>query len=78
MLLSVPLATLRGLQWLTWLALTNKVATELDFVPWTVAVNWWLIAVAFVLFITPLGRMGIAVFFARIGLRKILCTAAGL
>jgi non-ribosomal peptide synthetase-like protein len=64
-LLSVPLATLRGLQWQTWLALANNVATELDLVPWTVAVNWWLIAVAFVLFIAPLGRMSIAVFFAR-------------
>lgn len=64
-LLAVPLATLRGLQWQTWLALANNVATELDLVPWTVAVNWWLIAAAFVLFITPLGRMGSAVFCAR-------------
>ena len=33
--------------------------------PWLVTVNWWLVAVAFVLFITPLGRMGIAVLGAR-------------
>jgi non-ribosomal peptide synthetase-like protein len=42
----------------------NK-ARAFHVVPWTVSVNWWVIAVAFVLFVTPLGRMGIAVLFAR-------------
>ncbi|CAM4365854.1 Plipastatin synthase subunit E [Mycobacterium basiliense] len=69
--LAVPLATLSALQWVTWLALLNNVAGALHVVPWTVAVNWWLIAVAFVVFVTPIGRMGIAVLFARILLRKI-------
>ena len=64
-LLSVPLATLTALQWLTWLTLANNVASALHLVPWTVTVDWWLVAVAFVLFITPPGRMGIAVSFAR-------------
>ncbi|WP_246540905.1 Pls/PosA family non-ribosomal peptide synthetase [Mycobacterium spongiae] len=64
--LAVPLATLAALQWVTWLALGNNVARALHLVPWTVAVNWWIVAAAFVLFITPLGRMGIAVLFARI------------
>jgi len=63
--LSVPLATLGALQWVTWLALGNNVARALRLVPWTVAANWWLITVAFVLFVTPVGRMGIAVLFAR-------------
>jgi len=65
-LLSVPVATVSALQWLTWLALANNVATALHRVPWTVTVNWWLIGVAFVLFITPLGRMTMAALFARI------------
>ncbi len=69
--LSVPLATLAGLQWVTWLALGNNIARALHLVPWTVAVNWWLIAVAFVLFVTPLGRMGIAVLFARMLLSNV-------
>ena len=83
-LLSVPLATLTGLQWLTWLALANNVAAALHLVPWTVTVNWWLVAVAFVLFITPPGRMGIAVLVARMLLarrgagnlppRRVACT----
>ncbi|MCV7198784.1 Pls/PosA family non-ribosomal peptide synthetase [Mycobacterium angelicum] len=70
-MLAVPLATLAALPWLTWLALLNNVARAFHLVPWTVAVNWWVIAVAFVVFVTPLGRMGIAVLFARILLRKL-------
>jgi non-ribosomal peptide synthetase-like protein len=69
--LSVPLATLAALPWVTWLALGNNVARALHVVPWTVAVNWWLIAVAFILFITPVGRMGIAVLFARMLLSNV-------
>ncbi len=69
--LAVPLATLAALQWVTWLALANNVAHAVHLVPWTVVVNWWLIAAAFLLFVTPVGRMGIAVLFARILLRNV-------
>jgi amino acid adenylation domain-containing protein len=65
-LLTVPLATLTGLQWVTWLALINNVAAALFGVPWLVTINWWVIAAAFITFITPLGRMGIAVVGARV------------
>ncbi|ORA17483.1 amino acid adenylation protein [Mycobacterium asiaticum DSM 44297] len=65
-LLSLPLATLSALQWVTWLALGNNVGRAVHAVPWTVAVNWWLVAAAFVMFVTPVGRMGIAVLGARI------------
>ncbi|MBI3689919.1 MAG: amino acid adenylation domain-containing protein, partial [Mycolicibacterium aromaticivorans] len=64
-LLSAPLATLTGLQWVTWLALINNVAAAVHPLPWLAPVNWWLVAVAFILFITPIGRMGIAVLGAR-------------
>lgn len=64
-LLSVPLATLTGLQWLTWLALLNNVAAIVHPLPWLATLNWWLVAVAFALFITPVGRMSIAVLGAR-------------
>lgn len=69
--LALPLATLAALPWLTWLALLNNVARGFHVVPWTVAVNWWVVAAAFLLFVTPVGRMLIAVFFARILLRKV-------
>ena len=39
--------------------------------PWTVAVNWWLVAAAFLLFVTPLGRMTIAVSAARLLLPNV-------
>ena len=63
---SVPLATLTALQWLTWLAVLNWVATALALVPWAVTVDGWLVAAAFAVFITPPGRMGIAVVGARL------------
>ena len=66
LVLSVPLATLTGLQWLTWLALLNNVVVALRPVPWLVSLNWWVVLAAFLLFIAPLGRMGIAVAGARL------------
>jgi non-ribosomal peptide synthetase-like protein len=63
--LSLPLATLTGLQWVVWLALANNVAAELDLMPWAVPIGWWWIIAGFLVFVTPLGRMGIAVLFAR-------------
>ncbi|MDV3128861.1 AMP-binding protein [Mycobacterium sp. 21AC1] len=63
--LSLPLATLTGVQWVVWLALLNNLAATVGLVPWAVPVNWWWLLGGFVLFITPLGRMGIAVLCAR-------------
>ena len=65
-LLSVPLATLTALQWLTWLALINNVAAPRFGLPWLVTLDWWVVAAAFVVFVTPLGRMGTAVLGARL------------
>ncbi len=63
--LSVPLATLTGLQWVIWLAILNNLAAAVDLVPWVAGVNWWWIIAGFAVFITPPGRMGIAVLGAR-------------
>ncbi|WP_238950606.1 Pls/PosA family non-ribosomal peptide synthetase [Mycobacterium sp. IDR2000157661] len=65
--LSLPLATLTGLQWVVWLAVVNNVLSHWGgSVPWAVRVDWWLVAVGFVLFVTPLGRMSIAALSARL------------
>lgn len=64
--LSLPLATLTGMQWVTWLAIANNVLAAIHPLPWLVTIDWWLVIAAFVVFITPLGRMGIAVLCARI------------
>ncbi|MBO0680719.1 amino acid adenylation domain-containing protein [Mycolicibacterium sp. S2-37] len=63
--LTLPLATLTALQWVVWLGLINNIAARLDLVSWAVPVNWWLLLAGFVLFVSPVGRMGIAVLFAR-------------
>lgn len=63
---TLPLTTLTGLQWATWLALANNVFATFSGVPWLVTVNWWVLLAAFVLFITPLGRMSITVIGARL------------
>ncbi len=64
--LSLPLATLTGMQWVVWLALANNVAATLGVVPWAVTVGWWWVVGGFALFVSPLGRMGIAVLGARL------------
>ena len=63
--LTLPLSMLTALQWVVWLALANNVAAELNVVPWAAPISWWWIVAGFLLFVTPLGRMGIAVLFAR-------------
>ncbi|OBI75164.1 Pls/PosA family non-ribosomal peptide synthetase [Mycobacterium sp. E740] len=62
--MSLPLATLTGLQWVVWLALINNLSA--GFVRWTAPVNWWWVGAGFALFVTPLGRMGIAALCARL------------
>ncbi|MGH3580718.1 MAG: amino acid adenylation domain-containing protein, partial [Mycobacterium sp.] len=63
--MSIPLATLTGLQWIIWLAVLNNLAAATNLVPWAVHLNWWVILAGFLVFITPPGRMGIAVLGAR-------------
>ncbi|ROZ98528.1 Pls/PosA family non-ribosomal peptide synthetase [Gordonia sp. OPL2] len=69
--LSIPLTTLTGLQWATWLGVVNNVAIEVvdraaRDVPWLVPVNWWVLLIAFLVFITPPGRMAIAATGSRL------------
>ncbi len=70
-LLSLPLATLSGLQWVTWLALANNVLATLHPLPWLVPLNWWWVLTAFLVFITPLGRMAIAALCAQMLLSNL-------
>jgi non-ribosomal peptide synthetase-like protein len=64
--LTVPLATLTGIQWVVWLAIANNIAASQKLVPWLRPIDWWWIVAGFLVFVTPLGRMGIAVFGARV------------
>ncbi|MFT4044060.1 MAG: amino acid adenylation domain-containing protein [Gordonia sp. (in: high G+C Gram-positive bacteria)] len=76
LLLSIPLTTLTGLQWATWLGVINNVGAAAArhwglSVPWLIDVNWWVLLVAFLVFITPPGRMVIAAVGARTLLRGV-------
>ncbi|WP_349270619.1 amino acid adenylation protein [Mycolicibacterium parafortuitum] len=64
--LTVPLAMLTGMQWVVWLAIANNVAAELSLVDWVSPIAWWWVLAGFLLFVTPPGRMSIAVFGARV------------
>lgn len=67
---TVPLMTLTGLQWVTWLAIAGNVLAWFD-VGWAPTLSWWWVALSFVLVITPLGRMALAVAGARLLLRGL-------
>ncbi|WP_460353691.1 Pls/PosA family non-ribosomal peptide synthetase [Mycobacterium sp. ZZG] len=64
--LTVPLALLTGMQWMVWLAVANNAAAALHLADWVRPVSWWWILAGFLLFVTPPGRMSIAVFGARV------------
>ncbi|MGW4089968.1 Pls/PosA family non-ribosomal peptide synthetase [Nocardia sp. NPDC004750] len=70
-LATIPLTTLTGLQWLTWLAIVGNIAAWSGSLPWLPQLSWWWTLVAFLLFISPLGRMTICVAGARLLLRGV-------
>ncbi|QBS42555.1 Pls/PosA family non-ribosomal peptide synthetase [Nocardia sp. CS682] len=70
-LATIPLTTLTGLQWLTWLAIVGNIAAWSGSLPWLPQLSWWWTLVAFLLFISPPGRMGICVVGARLLLRGV-------
>ena len=62
---SIPLATLTGIQWITWLGVANNIGIAIGEAlgytpPWLQPVNWWALLVAFLVFVTPFGRLVIA------------------
>ncbi|MEV6097359.1 Pls/PosA family non-ribosomal peptide synthetase [Nocardia sp. NPDC051981] len=70
-LATIPLTTLTGLQWLTWLAIVGNVAARSGSLPWLPHLSWWWMLVAFLLFISPPGRMALCVAGSRLLLRGV-------
>ncbi|WP_327111825.1 amino acid adenylation domain-containing protein [Nocardia sp. NBC_01730] len=70
-LATIPLTTLTGLQWLTWLAIVGNIAGWSGSLPWLPQLSWWWTLAAFLLFISPPGRMAICVAGARLLLRDV-------
>jgi len=67
--LTVPLMTLTGLQWVTWLAIAANLFSHVN--PVFPTLSWWWTALGFFLFITPIGRIAICVVGARLLLRGV-------
>ncbi|WP_433730218.1 Pls/PosA family non-ribosomal peptide synthetase [Nocardia sp. CA-129566] len=70
-LATVPLSTLTGMQWLTWLAIVGNIAGWSGSLPWLPHLSWWWTLAAFLLFISPPGRMAICATGARVLLRGV-------
>ncbi|MFT4086335.1 MAG: amino acid adenylation domain-containing protein, partial [Gordonia sp. (in: high G+C Gram-positive bacteria)] len=68
---SIPLATLTGIAWMTWLGVAGNIgrgvadAFGLE-AAWLGSVNWWLLLIGFLVFVTPFGRLLIAAGGARL------------
>ncbi|MCK0438776.1 amino acid adenylation domain-containing protein [Gordonia alkaliphila] len=74
---ALPLATLTGFAWMTWLGVANNagraVADALGYhASWLVSVNWWVLLVSFLIFVTPMGRVVIAATGARLLLHGVV------
>ncbi|WP_405179267.1 Pls/PosA family non-ribosomal peptide synthetase [Nocardia sp. NBC_01377] len=65
-LATIPLTTLTGLQWLTWLAIVGNIAAWSGSLPWLPHLSWWWALIAFLLFISPPGRMALCALGARL------------
>jgi non-ribosomal peptide synthetase-like protein len=62
---TLPLRTLSGLRWLTWIGAGNNVAAWLLGVAWLPTVSWWVVGAGWALLITPPGRMLLSALGAR-------------
>lgn len=69
--LTLPLRTLSGLRWLTWLAAGNHVVDAVLGWSWLPQVSWGWIVLGWLLLIAPPGRMLLAASGARLLLRGV-------
>ena len=64
-LATIPLLTVTGLQWLTWLGIANNVGAEFG-VAWARPVSWWVLGPVAVLLLLPAGRMVVTAGLCRL------------
>ena len=70
-LLGVPLHVLVGARWLVYLAAANNLLAGWAGASFAPTISWWWVALGFVLFVTPPGKMAISVVAARLLLRGV-------
>ncbi|KQU07425.1 amino acid adenylation protein [Rhodococcus sp. Leaf7] len=70
-LATLPLTTLTGLQWVTWLGVVANLASTVSPHAWLPTLSWWWLALGFLLFVTPVGRMAVSVVGSRALMRGV-------
>ncbi|MEC5180262.1 Pls/PosA family non-ribosomal peptide synthetase [Arthrobacter sp. CG_A4] len=71
-LMGVPLHILVGMRWLSYLMAANNLLSALAGFSAAPTVSWWWVAASWLVFVSPAGRMLIAVAAARLLLRKVV------
>lgn len=64
-LVQLPITTLRAGSWVAWLALINNLAAEIG-ADWAVALPWWAVIAMVLILATPVGRLPIGGWGARL------------
>lgn len=68
---TIPLRSLSGLRWLTWVGAGNNVVAALLGLDWVPTISWWWVAAGWLLFVAAPGRMALTVAGARFLLRGV-------
>ncbi len=68
---TLPLRTLTGLRWLTWIGAGNNLAASWLDVAWLPTVSWWAVGVGWVVLISAPGRMLVCALGARLLTRGV-------
>ena len=70
--MGIPLHILVGMRWLTYLMAANNLLSALAGFSAAPTVSWWWVGAAWLVFVSPAGRMLISVAAARLLLRKVV------
>lgn len=71
-LMGVPLHILVGMRWLTYLMTANNLLSYLAGFSAAPTVSWWWVGAAWLVFVSPAGRMLLSIAAARLLLRKVV------
>ncbi|WP_427008193.1 Pls/PosA family non-ribosomal peptide synthetase [Pseudarthrobacter sp. H2] len=71
-LMGIPLHILVGMRWLTYLMAANNLLSALSGFSAAPTLSWWWVGAAWLVFVSPAGRMLISLAAARILLRKVV------
>ncbi len=69
--MGIPLQFLAGMRWLTYTMIATNVLSGLGVLTAAPTLSWWWIAVSWLVFVSPFGRMALSVGAARVLLRGV-------